>query len=197
MKLFVGEASFASLPTTLRDQLDAVPTRLKLPEAQVDMVIEAGRQATRGTPEFNGFLASLDRQRRRHPHPGRHRRRRPPRDARQLIGRNQACPTRHPTSATAPPAPFPPFIFAQISPPEALPEPLCVLHAKRRDKSHARQRSIRQPSQPARRLEERPQCPCVASSPKGSSPTRHHRDRRHMTNPFTRAHPTCPRPRPA
>lgn len=59
VKLFVGEASFASLPSALRDQLDAVPTRLKLPEAQVDMVIEAGRQATRATPEFNGFLASL------------------------------------------------------------------------------------------------------------------------------------------
>ena len=59
VKLFVGEASFASLPTALRDQLDAVPTRLKLPTQQVDMVIEAGRQATRLTPEFNGFLASL------------------------------------------------------------------------------------------------------------------------------------------
>lgn len=59
VKLFVGEASFASLPTALRDQLDAVPTRLKLPTAQVDMVIEAGRLATRATPEFNGFLASL------------------------------------------------------------------------------------------------------------------------------------------
>jgi predicted acylesterase/phospholipase RssA len=59
VKLFVGEASFASLPTALRDKLDAVPTRLKLPTDQVDMVIEAGRQATRLTPEFNGFLASL------------------------------------------------------------------------------------------------------------------------------------------
>ncbi|MFO1201948.1 MAG: patatin-like phospholipase family protein [Tabrizicola sp.] len=59
VKLFVGEASFASLPTALRDQLDAVPTRLKLPTKQVDMVIEAGRLATRATPEFNGFLASL------------------------------------------------------------------------------------------------------------------------------------------
>lgn len=59
VKLFVGEASFASLPTALRDQLDAVPTRLNLPTDQVDMVIEAGRQATRATPEFNGFLASL------------------------------------------------------------------------------------------------------------------------------------------
>jgi NTE family protein len=59
VKLFVGEASFASLPTALRDKLDAVPTRLKLPTDQVDMVIEAGRLATRATPEFNGFLASL------------------------------------------------------------------------------------------------------------------------------------------
>ncbi len=59
VKLFVGEASFANLPTDMRDALNAVPTRLKLPEAEVDMVIEAGRLATRMTPEFNGFLASL------------------------------------------------------------------------------------------------------------------------------------------
>ncbi|MBL9048701.1 MAG: patatin-like phospholipase family protein [Tabrizicola sp.] len=59
VKLFVGEASFASLPATMRDELNAVPTRLKLPTDQVDMVIEAGRLATRMTPEFNGFLASL------------------------------------------------------------------------------------------------------------------------------------------
>lgn len=59
VKLFVGEASFATLPPDQRDQLDAVPTRLSLPTAQVDMVIAAGRQATRLSPEFNGFLASL------------------------------------------------------------------------------------------------------------------------------------------
>ena len=59
VKLLVGEASFASLPTDMRDQLDAVPTRLKLPTAQVDMVIKAGRMATRLSPEFNGLLASL------------------------------------------------------------------------------------------------------------------------------------------
>lgn len=59
VKLLVGEASFASLPAALRDKLDAVPTRLKLPADQIDMVIEAGRLATRATPEFNGFLASL------------------------------------------------------------------------------------------------------------------------------------------
>lgn len=59
VKLLVGEASFASLPTGMRDKLDAVPTRLKLPTEQVDMVIEAGRMATRLSPEFNGLLASL------------------------------------------------------------------------------------------------------------------------------------------
>lgn len=59
VKLLVGEASFAALPTEMRDQLDAVPTRLRLPTDQVDMVIEAGRMATRLSPEFNGLLASL------------------------------------------------------------------------------------------------------------------------------------------
>lgn len=59
VKLFVGEASFASLPATMRDELNQVPTRLKLATEQVDMVIAAGRMATRMTPEFNGFLASL------------------------------------------------------------------------------------------------------------------------------------------
>lgn len=59
VKLFVGEASFANLPDEMRNALDGVPTRLKLETSQVDMVIAAGRQATRATPEFNGFLASL------------------------------------------------------------------------------------------------------------------------------------------
>jgi predicted acylesterase/phospholipase RssA len=60
VKLFVGEASFANLATDRRDRLNDVPTRLKLDPAEVDMVIEAGRLATRMTPEFNGFLASLE-----------------------------------------------------------------------------------------------------------------------------------------
>lgn len=60
VKLFVGEASFASLPADMRDALDKVPTRLKLSTADVDRVIDAGRLATRMTPEFNGFLASID-----------------------------------------------------------------------------------------------------------------------------------------
>jgi NTE family protein len=59
VKLFVGEASFANLPVEMRDRLDKVPTRLKLATGDVDLVIEAGRLATRLTPEFNGFLVSL------------------------------------------------------------------------------------------------------------------------------------------
>ncbi len=59
VKLFVGEASLARLPTDMRDAMNEVPTRLKLPETEVDLAIEAGRLATRMTPEFNGFLASL------------------------------------------------------------------------------------------------------------------------------------------
>ena len=60
VKLFVGEASFASLPADMRDEMNQVPTRLKLDTDQVDKVIAAGRLATRLTPEFNGFLASLE-----------------------------------------------------------------------------------------------------------------------------------------
>ena len=60
VKLFVGEVSFASLPVAMRDGLDKVPTRLRLAPADVDRVIEAGRLATRMSPEFQGFLAALD-----------------------------------------------------------------------------------------------------------------------------------------
>jgi NTE family protein len=60
VKIFVGEASLADLPADMRDRMNKVPTRLKLPVEQVDLSIEAGRLATRTTPEFNGFLASLE-----------------------------------------------------------------------------------------------------------------------------------------
>lgn len=60
VKLFVGQASFEALPKPMRDQLNKVPTRLRIKPDQVDLVIEAGRLATRATPEFNGFLASLE-----------------------------------------------------------------------------------------------------------------------------------------
>lgn len=60
LKLFVGQASFEAVTPALRARLNKVPTRLKLKTDEVDLVIEAGRLATRATPEFNGFLASLD-----------------------------------------------------------------------------------------------------------------------------------------
>ena len=41
-------------------KLNKVPTRLRLKTDEVDLVIEAGRLATRASPEFNGFLASLE-----------------------------------------------------------------------------------------------------------------------------------------
>lgn len=59
VKLFVGQASFESAPDAMRARLNNVPTRLRLSAEEVDLVIEAGRLATRATPEFNGLLASL------------------------------------------------------------------------------------------------------------------------------------------
>lgn len=60
LKLFIGQASFEGVPAAMRAELNKVPTRLRLKTAEVDLVIEAGRLATRATPEFNGFLASLE-----------------------------------------------------------------------------------------------------------------------------------------
>ncbi|NTT84702.1 patatin-like phospholipase family protein [Tabrizicola fusiformis] len=60
LKLFIGQASFEGVPADMRKKLNKVPTRLKLKTEEVDLVIEAGRLATRATPEFNGFLASLE-----------------------------------------------------------------------------------------------------------------------------------------
>ncbi|MEP2530331.1 patatin-like phospholipase family protein [Shimia sp.] len=59
VKLFVGEVNFDPLPSDMRDKLYEVPTRLRLPEEQVDLVISAARQSTRQNAEFNGFLRSL------------------------------------------------------------------------------------------------------------------------------------------
>lgn len=60
VKLFVGEVSFEGVDPAMRDELNTVPTRLRLKPDQVDLVIEAGRIATRASPEFNGFLRTLD-----------------------------------------------------------------------------------------------------------------------------------------
>jgi NTE family protein len=60
LKLFVSEVSFDALDSDMRAQLNQVPTRLRLPTDQVDLVIEAGRLATRANPELNGFLRSIE-----------------------------------------------------------------------------------------------------------------------------------------
>ncbi len=59
VKLFVGEVNFDPLPKEMQDQLDLIPTRLRLPEEQVDLAISAARQSARLNPELNGFLRSL------------------------------------------------------------------------------------------------------------------------------------------
>ncbi len=60
VKLFVGQVSFEVLDNDQRDALNEIPTRLRLETPQVDAVIAAGEQATRLTPEFNGFLRAID-----------------------------------------------------------------------------------------------------------------------------------------
>ncbi len=60
LKMFIGQASFEGVSPGMRAELNKVPTRLKLKTSDVDLVIEAGRLATKATPEFNGFLASLE-----------------------------------------------------------------------------------------------------------------------------------------
>ncbi|HMO09095.1 MAG TPA: patatin-like phospholipase family protein [Paracoccaceae bacterium] len=60
VKLFVGQANSDALPSEMRAQLNKVPTRLRLKPDEVDLSIAAGRTATLATPEFNGFLATLD-----------------------------------------------------------------------------------------------------------------------------------------
>jgi len=56
VKLFVGQVSFDDLPEAMRAELNAIPTRLRLEEDQVDLAIRAGQMATRQNPELNGFL---------------------------------------------------------------------------------------------------------------------------------------------
>jgi predicted acylesterase/phospholipase RssA len=60
VKLFVGMANFDGVDAPMRKALNKVPTRLRLSAGEVDLVIEAGRIATKNAPEFNGFVQSLD-----------------------------------------------------------------------------------------------------------------------------------------
>jgi NTE family protein len=59
LKFFVGRINFDGLGNERASELNAVPTRFKLPAETVDMVIEAGHQALHANPTFKGFLSSL------------------------------------------------------------------------------------------------------------------------------------------
>ena len=56
IKFFVGQVSFNDVDPEMREELNKIPTRLKLKEAEVDLAIEAGRTATLNNPEVRGFL---------------------------------------------------------------------------------------------------------------------------------------------
>lgn len=56
LKFFVGLVSFDALDEDQQQELNEIPTRLRLKTEQVDMAIEAGRTAARLNPEWNGFL---------------------------------------------------------------------------------------------------------------------------------------------
>ncbi len=60
LKLFVGQINFDQVPAGMRKKLNAVPTRLKLPVAQVDLTISAAQLAMRKNPVFNGFMRSIE-----------------------------------------------------------------------------------------------------------------------------------------
>lgn len=60
IKLFVGQINFTALDEDRQTALNEVPTRLRLETEQVDMVIDAGFEATQLNPDFNGFLLAID-----------------------------------------------------------------------------------------------------------------------------------------
>jgi NTE family protein len=59
VQFFLGELAFDQLGAERTKTLSAVPTRFKLPQDQVDLMIEAGRDALRESDTFKKFLASL------------------------------------------------------------------------------------------------------------------------------------------
>src|SRR5271154_1500340 len=61
VKLTVGRIAFDQLDPQRAAALNAVETRFVLPPQQVDLLIDAGRDALRANPVFRTFLASLGR----------------------------------------------------------------------------------------------------------------------------------------
>ncbi|RZL38562.1 MAG: patatin-like phospholipase family protein [Rubrivivax sp.] len=61
IKFSVTHISFADLPDADEAALNAIPTRLKLPPEQVDLLIAAGRRVVDGNPEVRQFSRALQR----------------------------------------------------------------------------------------------------------------------------------------
>jgi len=59
LKLFVGQINFDQAPQAMRSKLNAIPTRLKLPIAEVDLAIRAARMTLKQNTTFNAFLRSF------------------------------------------------------------------------------------------------------------------------------------------
>jgi len=59
LKFFVGRLGFDQLDASRAAELEAIPTRFRLPPDQVDNVIAAGRDALRNSPVFRAFLGSM------------------------------------------------------------------------------------------------------------------------------------------
>ncbi|MDQ8726240.1 patatin-like phospholipase family protein [Bradyrhizobium sp. LHD-71] len=59
LKFFIGRLGFDQLDPARAAQLEAIPTRFRLPPEQVDAAIAAGRDALRASPVLRGFIAGL------------------------------------------------------------------------------------------------------------------------------------------
>ena len=59
LKFFIGRVNFDQLGPERALRLNAIPTRFKLPAADVDLLIDAGGDSLRSNPTFKAFLASL------------------------------------------------------------------------------------------------------------------------------------------
>lgn len=59
LKFFVGRVNFDQLGGDRAARLNAIATRFKLPQEEVDALIAAGADSLRGNAVYNAFIASL------------------------------------------------------------------------------------------------------------------------------------------
>jgi NTE family protein len=59
LKFFVGRLGFDQFDPARAAELDAIPTRFRLPPDQVDSVIAAGRDVLRNSPAFRAFIGGM------------------------------------------------------------------------------------------------------------------------------------------